>query len=183
MLYSGTGNEVDNWAIFETTGGGVLSFDTVWDLEDFWDFAFVQVSTDGGLTWTSLSDNEDYSTSEFDPNAYPTVIENVPGLTGVQATPVTLTYDLSAYAGLDILVAFRLVTDWSTFYEGWYVDNVYVDGTLISDGTDTSIFKDISELFPIDNNFTVTFVGKRGWGRWTQYQVHTMRLDQVTESR
>jgi hypothetical protein len=181
MLYSGTGDEVDNWAIFETTGGGVLSIDTTWDLEDYWDFAFVQVSTDGGLNWTSLADNEGHSTTDYDPNAYPTVIENVPGLTGYMPTPVTLTYDLSAYAGQDILVAFRLVTDWATHFEGWYVDNVYVDDTLISDGTDASIFKDISELFPIDNNFTVTFVGKKGRGWWSQYQVHTMKLDQVTE--
>jgi immune inhibitor A len=181
MLYSGTGDEVDNWAIFETAGGGVLSIDTTWNLEDYWDFAFVQVSTDGGVHWTSLADNEGYSTTDYDPNAYPTVIENVPGLTGYNPTPVTLTYDLSPFAGQNILVAFRLVTDWGTHYEGWYVDNVYVDGNLISDGTDASIFKDISELFPVDNNFTVTFVGKKGFGKWSQYQVHTMRLDKVTE--
>jgi hypothetical protein len=181
QLYSGTGDEVDNWAIFETAGGGVLSFDTTWDLEDYWDFAFVQVSTDGGNTWTSLADNEGYATSDHDPNAYPKAIANLPGLTSVQATPVTLTYDLSAYAGQDILVAFRMITDWATSYEGWYIDNVYVDGNLISDGTDASIFKDISELFPINNNFTVTFVGKRGWGKWARYQVFTMKLDDVTE--
>ena len=182
MLYSGTGDEVDNWAIFETPGGGVLSFDTIWDLEDYWDFAFVQVSTDGGRTWTSLADNEGYSTYDYDPNAYPTVIANLPGLTGYNPDPVTLTYNLSAYAGQDILVAFRLITDWGTHYEGWYIDNVYVDDTLISDGTDASIFKDISELFPIDNNFTVTFVGKKGQGRWSQYMVQTMKLNEVTEA-
>ncbi len=182
MLYSGTGDEVDNWAIFETPGGGVLSFDTTWDLEDYWDFAFVQVSADDGQTWTSLADNEGYSTSDHDPDAYPTVVDNLPGLTGLMASPVTLTYDLSAYAGQDIMVAFRLVTDWSTHFDGWYIDNVYVDSTLISDGTDASIFKSISELFPIDNNFTVTFVGKKGWGRWSQYQVQTMRLNEMTEA-
>jgi immune inhibitor A len=182
-LYSGTGDEVDNWAIFTTTGGGVLSFDTTWDMEAYWDFGFVQVSTDGGLTWTSLMDmgDEPYSTSDYADGAYPTVIANVPGLTGTMATPVTLSYDLSPYAGQNVLVAFRLVTDWAFSNEGWYIDNVYVDGTLISDGTDASIFQSLSELFPIDNNFTVTFVGKRGWGRWARYQVHTMRLDELTE--
>ncbi len=187
MLYSGTGDEVDNWAIFETVGGGTLTFDAYWDLEDYWDFAFVQVSTDGGLTWESLEDNEGYSTYEYDPNAYPTVIENLPGLTSWSCNyaddpcVIPLSYDLGAYAGQNILVAFRMITDWGTHYEGWYVDNVYVDGNLISDGTDASIFKNILELFPIDNDFTVTFVGKKGWGKWAQYQVHTMRLDSVTE--
>lgn len=180
-LYSGTGDEVDNWAIFETPGGGVLSFDTTWDLEDFWDFAFVQVSTDGGNTWTSLSDNEGYATSQYDPNAYPTVIANVPGLTGYMPTQTHLTYNLGAYAGQNILVAFRLVTDWSTHFEGWYVDNVMVDSTLISDGTNPAIFKDLSELFPVNNNFTVTFVGMKGWGKWRQYQIQTMRLNDKSE--
>jgi bacillopeptidase F (M6 metalloprotease family) len=184
-LYSGTGDEVDNWAIFETVGGGTLTFDTYWDLEDYWDFGFVQVSTDGGLNWVSLENA--YTTYDHDPNAYPTVIDNLPGITGQScyyaADPcvINVSYDLGAYVGQDVLVAFRLVTDWATHFEGWYVDNVYVDGTLISDGTDASIFKDISELFPINNNFTVTFVGKRGWGKWAQYQVHTMRLDEATE--
>ncbi len=185
MLYSGTGDEVDNWAIFETVGGETLTFDTYWDLEDYWDYAFVQVSTDGGYSWTSLEST--YTTYDHDPNAYPTVIENLPGLTGwscyYAADPcvINLSYDLSAYAGQDILVAFRLVTDWATHYEGWYIDNVYVGDTLISDGSDASLFKDISELFPLDNDFTVTFVGKRGKGKWAQYQVHTMKLDEVTE--
>jgi hypothetical protein len=184
-LYSGTGNEVDHWAIFETVGGGALTFDTYWDLEDNWDFGFVQVSTNGGLTWTSLEG--DYTTYDHDPNAYPTVVENLPGLTGWSCyyaddpCVINLSYDLSPYDGQDILVAFRMITDWATAYEGWYVDNVYVGDTLISDGTDSSVFKDISELFPINNDFTVTFVGMRGKGKWARYQVHTMRLDRDTE--
>jgi hypothetical protein len=184
MLYSGTGDEADNWAIFETVGGGALTFDTYWDMETYWDYGFVQVSTDGGKTWVSLEG--EYTTYDADGDAYPTVIENLPGLTGwscdYAADPcvIPLSYDLSAYPG-NILVAFRLVNDWAYSYEGWYIDNVYVDGTLISDGTDATIFKSLSELFPIDNNFTVTFVGQKGRGKWSQYQVHTMKLDGVTE--
>jgi hypothetical protein len=180
-LWSGTGDLLDNWAIFETTGGGTLSIDTLWDLEDYWDFAFVQVSTDGGYTWTSLEDNEGYSTYDYDPNAYPTAIANLPGLTSWVPDWVTLSYDLSPYAGQDILVAFRLVTDWATHYGGWWIDAVYMDGVEIFDGSDASIFKDITELLPVNNNFTVTFVGIKGKGKSTQYKVHTMKLDDVTE--
>ena len=181
MLWSGTGDLLDNWAIFETIGGGTLSFDTIWDLEDYWDFGFVQVSTDGGYTWTSLEDGQGYSTYDYDPNAHPKVIENLPGLTSYITAPVNLTYDLSAYAGQDILVAFRMVTDWGTHYGGWWIDNVYVDGTLISDGTDASVFMDITEVVPVNNDFTVTFVGIKGTGNGTQYKVHTIKLDNVTE--
>jgi hypothetical protein len=180
-LWSGTGDLVDNWAIFETVGGGTLSFDTLWDLEDYWDFAFVQVSTDGGYTWTSLSDSQGYSTSDHDPNAHPTVIANLPGLTSYITAPVNLTYDLSAYAGQDILVGFRMVTDWATYYNGWWIDNVYVDGTLISDGTDPSVFKDLTEIVPINNDFTVTFIGFKSTVRGNQYKVITIDLDKTTE--
>jgi len=179
VLWSGTGDLQDNWAIFETTGGGTLTFDTLYDLEDYWDFGFVQVSTDGGYTWTSLAN--EYTTDEFDPNAHPKVIENVPGLTSYITEWVTMSFDLSAYAGQDILVAFRLVTDWSTYYEGWYIDNVYVDGTLISDGSDASVFKDLSEILPTNNDFTVTFVSMKPRGNGNMEQVRTIKLDDSTE--
>jgi immune inhibitor A len=182
MLWSGTGDLLDNWAIFSTTGGGTLKLDTIWDLEDYWDFGFVQVSTDGGHTWISLEDNEGYSTYDYDPNAIPVAIENLPGLTSYVTAPVTLTYDLGAYAGQDILVGFRMITDWGTHYGGWWIDNVYVDNTLISDGTNAAVFKDITEILPINNDFTVTFVGIKGKGNGTQYKVASMKLDNVTEN-
>lgn len=181
VLWSGTGDLLDQWAIFETTGGGVLSIDTIWDLEDYWDFGFVQVSTDGGQTWTSLEDNEGYSTYDYDPNALPKAIENLPGLTSWLSEWVTLSYDLSPYAGQEILVAFRLVTDWATHYGGWWIDNIYMDGEVIFDGSSVEGFMDITELFPVDNDFTITFVGIKEKGNGNEYKVHTMKLDDITE--
>ena len=179
VLYSGAGDLLDNWAIFETTGGGTLSFDTYWDIEDYWDFGFVQVSTDGGYTWTSLSNA--YTTDVHDPSAHPDIIANLPGLTGWSEDWINVSFDLSAYAGQDILVAFRYMTDWATPYEGWYIDNVYVDDTLISDCSDLTAFKDITEIIPIENDFTVTFVGIKEKGKGNQYKVHTMKLDDTSE--
>ncbi len=179
VLWSGAGDEIEHWAIFEATGGGVLTFDTMYDIEDYWDFGFVQVSTDGGHNWTSLAN--EYTTDEYDPNAYPTVKANVPGLTGLQDEWMTMSFDLGAYAGQDILVAFRYVTDWATAYEGWYIDNVYVDDTLISDGSSTDVFHDLTHYVPIDNNFIVTFVGFKGKGQGNEYKVVTLKLSDVTE--
>jgi bacillopeptidase F (M6 metalloprotease family) len=178
VLYSGTGDLIDNWAIFETTGGGVLMFDTYWDIEDYWDFGFIQISTDGGYTWTSL-DNA-YTTFEHDPNAHPTVVANLPGLTGWSGAWVNMEFDLSAYPG-DIMIAFRYVTDWATTYEGWYIDNVYVNGTLISDGSDASVFKDITEIIPIDNDFTVSIIGIKEKAKGNPYKVFTLEIDDATE--
>jgi hypothetical protein len=179
VLWGGTGNLIDNWAIFEATGGGTLTFDTYYDIEDYWDFGFVQVSTDGGYTWTSLAN--EYTTDVHDPSAHPKAVENLPGLTGWSEDWLTMNFDLSAYADQDILIAFRYVTDWATTYDGWFIDNVYVDDTLISDGSDASVFMDITEIVPIDNDFTVTFVGTKRAGNGNQYKVHTMKLDDMAE--
>lgn len=182
VLFSGTGDLLDNWAIFETTGGGVLSIDTLWDLEDYWDYAFVQVSTDGGYTWISLADNEGYSTFDYDPGAISTAVDNLPGLTSWVPDWVTLSYDLSPYAGQDILVAFRLVTDWATHYGGWWIDAVYMDGVEIYDGSDAEVFMDITEVVPISNNFTVTFVGIKEKAKGSDYKVHTMKLADIDQT-
>ena len=182
VLWSGAGDLLDNWAIFEATGGGTLQFDTAWDIEDYWDFGFVQVSTDGGATWTSLADNEGYATYDYDPDAHPKVIENVPGLTEwIGGAWVTLTYDLSAYAGQDILIGLRYVTDWATYYGGWWVDNIYVDATLISDGSNVDAFKDITWYQPIELDFSVTLVGMYEKYGKTHYIVRDMYLDDLSE--
>lgn len=181
VLWSGTGDLLDNWAIFEATGGGMLQFDTLWDLEDYWDFGFVQVSTDGGATWTSLEDEEDYATYDHDPSAHPKVVANLPGLTSYVEDWVTLTYDLSAYAGQDILIGFRLVTDWAVHYGGWWIDNVYVDDTLISDGSSVAPFKDITYYQPIELDFSVTLIGMyQKYGK-THYIVRDMYIDDLDE--
>jgi hypothetical protein len=179
-LYSGTGDLVDNWAIFEAEGGGLLTFTSVWDMEDYWDFGFVQVSTDGGLTWTSLPG--DYTTNDYDPNAHPDIIANLPGITSFQLTPVKMSYDLSAYAGMDVLLAFRYMTDWGTYFEGWYIWDVYVDGKLITDGSDISMFMDMTELFPIENDFTVTLVAFKNTMFGPTYVIKKIILNDITET-
>jgi hypothetical protein len=179
-LYSGDGDLIDNIAVFEATGGGTLTFDTYWDIEDNWDFGFVQVSTDGGYTWTSLANA--YTTDVIDPDGHPDIAANLPGLTSwscfVEADCwVNMSFDLSAYPG-DILLAFRYMTDWAFTYEGWYVDNVYVDDTLISDGSSIDPFMSLNELFKDpENAFTITFVGERNRKGESEYKVLTVPTD------
>ncbi len=159
VLWGGTGNLIDNWAIFNTTGGGTLTFDTNYDIEEKWDFGFVQVSTDGGYTWTSLSNT--YTTFEYDPSAHPNIIANLPGLTGSSGGWVNMSFDLSAYAGQQILVAFCYMTDWATTEAGWFIDDVYVGDTLISDGSSSAVFKSLNEVLGISNEYTVTLIGEK----------------------
>jgi hypothetical protein len=181
VIWGGAGDLLDNWAIFEATGGGTLTFDTYFKIEEKWDFGFVQVSTDGGETWVSLEDEEGYATYDHDPNAHPKVVENLPGLTGSVTETITLHYDLSAYAGQDILIGFRYVTDWATVEAGWFIDNVYVDDTLISDGSSLEPFKDITYYQPIELDFSVTLVGMYEKYGKMHYIVRDMYIDDLTE--
>ncbi len=73
-LYSGCGANLDRSLVREVSvpaTGGTLSFQALWDTEEGWDFGFVQVSTDGGKTWKSLSTED--TTSDADPGAVSSV--------------------------------------------------------------------------------------------------------------
>ncbi len=141
-----------------------LYLSTYWEVEDYWDFAFVQISTDDGETWISL-ENE-YTTSEHDPNAHPDVVDNLPGITEYVGEVVDMTFDLSAYAGEDVLLGFRYVTDWATYYEGWYLFDVKVGETT----------PDLAPIYP-DASFMVTVVAARETHRGTFYFLYDIRLN------
>jgi len=110
--YSTTGDLVDLSIITEytlPTGTVTLTIDTYYDIEDYWDFGFVQISTDGGETWASIGN--EYTTSLHDPSGHPDIIANLPGLTGWSGDWITMDFDLSAYSGETALIRFRYMTD------------------------------------------------------------------------
>jgi len=119
------------------TGTATLSFETYYDIEELWDYGFVQVSSDDGLTWTSLENG--FTTMEHDPDAYPAIIENLPGLTGSFGWD-TMYFDLSAYEGEEVLLNFRYMTDWGTENPGWWIDNIKINDQLIDNADDTVVF-------------------------------------------
>ena len=141
-----------------------LSFRNRYDLEEHWDFGFVQVSTDDGESYTSLACSN--TNSDHVPNAHPLVQQYVPGYSG-QADWRTETCDLSAYAGKTVLLAFRGVTDWGTIgndadeaNDGWFVDDVTLGGTLISDGTSLDGWRSETQVNPIEvAGWTVQLIG------------------------
>jgi len=139
-------------------------------VEEQWDFAFVQVSTDGGATYTSVVCDD--SRSDVVPDGHPTVKANLPGFTGVSDWK-TETCDLSAYAGQTVTLAFRYVTDWRTagntgapFAPGWWIDDVVLDGTGVTDGTSLTGWKSFTQQRPTPvPGWTVQLVGYRSDGR------------------
>jgi hypothetical protein len=169
-LYSGAGNNRDEAIIRQITvptGSPNLTFEAFWNEEEGWDFGFVQISTDGGATYQSLSCTD--TTSEHNPDALPTAVENVPGFTGFSGTFKPETCSLAAYAGQTVLLAFRAFNDPAVLGAdgsappGFWVDDVMVNSTLISDGTSLVGWKSFTETRPNTvSGFTVTLVSVAG---------------------
>ncbi|WGG45439.1 immune inhibitor A domain-containing protein [Rossellomorea sp. DA94] len=116
-----------------------LTFDAWYDIEEQWDFGFVQVSTDNGSTWTSLG-NEN-TRSDVVAEGYPTILTSMPGFTGNSNGWKAQTFDLNQYAGQKIKLRLRYATDWGTSLTGFFADNIKVvaDGaTVFSDGAEST---------------------------------------------
>lgn len=174
VLFSGNGDLNTNTLVLRLDltdeTGTLLRFKTLYDIESHWDFAFVQVSRDGGQTWHSLANS--YTTDEHDPSAHPAVVENLPGLTGASGGWVEMSFDLSEYDGEEILLAFRYITDWASEgngvleQPGWYIDDIRV-ASFRSDGSSLEPFTSIDEVLERYAEYAITFAGRKpgkaGW--------------------
>ena len=134
--FGGKGDEIDTtlYRAVDLTGktSAELSFWTWYDIEENWDYGFVQVSTDGGATWTSLP--IDGTSSDIVADGYPAIFPNMPGFTGSTGGEwLYKTYDLADYLGMEILLQFRYMTDWATSLAGFFVDDIGVtaDGAVV----------------------------------------------------
>lgn len=134
-FFGGKGDEIDTTmaTAVDLTGksSASLEFDAWYEIEEGWDFAFVQVSEDNGDTWTSLEN--DNTTYDVVSGVYPTIPAALPGFTGTSNGLTKQVFDLSDYAGKKIDLRFRYVTDWGYNDPGIFVDNVNItaDGEKI----------------------------------------------------
>lgn len=102
-----------------------LQFSAWYDIEDGWDYGYIEVSTDGGKTWDLLKTN---ATQDTNPNG------NAfgPGLTGASGGAkgdpqwIEQTVDLTPYAGKNILVRFEMITDDAVNLNSFAIDNVRI---------------------------------------------------------
>lgn len=182
-LYSGGAGGLDRGLVRQVkvqNGAPKLTFTTRYDLAPGLDFAFVEVSTNGGRTWRSLSNA--LTTSSAAAGASPTVRRNLPGLTGKSgqgAFPrwITTSFDLSAYRGKTVLLAFRYVSDPHVTFPGWWIDDVRVGGALITDGTSLAGWKSFSQVSgERQGGFTVQLAGYTTGGAKRAF-IHRLKLD------
>ncbi|WP_395657586.1 choice-of-anchor J domain-containing protein [Nocardioides sp.] len=174
-LYSGCGENLDRSLVRQVTvpaGGGTLSFEALWDTEEQWDYGFVQVSTDGGKTWTSLSTED--TTSEHDPGAVGNIVSELPGFTGDSGEWKTETADLSAYAGKKIMLGFRYITDSGVNEGGFWVRGIDVAGTSLPSDS-LAGWKTITQVHPVEvPDWTVQLVGIDKSGKASY---HDLKID------
>ncbi len=147
-LYSGAGDNLDRAIVQEgVVVDGVLTFDAQWMTEPGYDYAYVQVSTDGGETYQSVSCDDSISAPLG------------PGFEGDSGGFVAESCDLSAYAGQTVLLSFRYVTDPGVTEAGFWVDDVVLDETTLSDGSTLDGWSSPTEINPVDvEGFTVQLV-------------------------
>jgi hypothetical protein len=149
-LYSGKGDNLDRAIVREVTvpeGDPTLTFEGAWDTEIDYDYAYVQVSTDGGQSYESIECTD----------TAPAPLGS--GFNGDSAGFQTETCDLSAYAGDTIVLSFRYVSDSSVQEDGFWVDDVTVGGDLVSDGSSLDGWQSLTEYRQVDvEDFTVQIV-------------------------
>ncbi len=131
-----------------------------YDIEEDWDFGFVEVSIDGGVSWAEqkIFNEADEEVSTPDDYADPNgrmhdygAADGVPfkkyGLTGTNGAYERNYVDLLPFAGQTIQLRLRYATDAGLEQAGWFAD----DFALTADGTD--VFTDDVEA---NNGWTTT---------------------------
>lgn len=181
VWYSGTGDLRDVFltgtADLSGMQNAVLAFDTYYVIEEAWDFGFVQVSTDGGVTWTSLAN--EFTRSDIVLDGHPDIAANMPGLTGSGSGHME--FNLKDYVGSKVMIAFRYMTDWSYTDPGWFVDNIAINGVVVDNGDNIGSF---SSDPPVKLDFMVTIYAPAysNGGISLPYKMETLKLDDDTET-
>ncbi len=183
VLWSGHNDLEDNFLVYgpvTVSAGDQLTFDQFYNIEDTWDYGFVQVTTDttGMSGWTSLPISG--TKSELDSSAHAVIQANVPGFSGISDGWLPESYNLGTdYAGQTILLAFRYSTDWASsgtdgdYDPGWFIDNVMIGSTLLTDGSDLTGARSIQQVRNAGNRYDVEFLT---WNGDDVGSVHAMTL-------
>ncbi|MFK8846907.1 immune inhibitor A domain-containing protein [Streptomyces sp. Ac-502] len=134
--WSGMGNDLKNTLSrpVDLTGKkkAALTLKGWWDIEQNYDFAYAEVSTDGGANYTPLEGTADGKPITRDGG-------DKPALTGTSGAYKNLVFPLDAYAGKKIDLRFRYQTDGGAAQKGFAADAISVtaDGkALFTDGAE-----------------------------------------------
>ncbi|WP_419993607.1 choice-of-anchor J domain-containing protein [Streptomyces boninensis] len=151
VLWSGNASNLDSAAVTPVavpTADPTLRFTAKYGAETGFDYGYVVVSTDGGSTYTAVPGNK-------------TVAGPLgPAVNGTTTGFEAHSYDLSAYAGENILLGFRYVSDGGVNEGGWLIDDITVGATQVSDGSSVEPFDSPTEIKPTTvHNWNLRLIG------------------------
>ena len=135
--YSSMDSKLISKIALDVETGDTLDFWTWYEIEEDWDYAYVEVSTDGGWHFRSIPGN---ITTTSNPNG-----NNLGhGITGFSSGWVHAYFPMDDLADSTVVLRFRYKTDSYVLEEGIYVDDInpvqmFDSTTILSDAiTDTS---------------------------------------------
>lgn len=109
--------------------GATLRCDLAYNIENGWDFLWIQVSTNNGATWITLSNA--FATSQHDPGWIGATygMDGAAGFTSVSPgfpAFTNMSFTLNAFANQVIRLRFWYMTDWGMLGDGPFVDNISI---------------------------------------------------------
>ena len=126
-----------------------LEFMVWFDIEEGWDYAYVEASADGGETWTILEG--DHTTDEN-----PVGNSYGHGYTGASNGWLQERVDLTPFVGSKVLVRFEYITDAAVYEDGLVVDDIavpeldFLDDAEGDNGWNAQGFELIDNVVPVD---------------------------------
>uniref|UniRef100_UPI002FCABB64 immune inhibitor A domain-containing protein n=1 Tax=Aeromicrobium sp. TaxID=1871063 RepID=UPI002FCABB64 len=136
QFHSGSGDDLANSMTrdVDLTGktGAELTAKIRYEIEEGYDYAYVQASTDGGANWTALNGTINGTPIGVDTSGRP-------GIDGEQAAWADLKVPLSAYDGQQVKLRIFYKTDGGLALDGLYADDVTVTAgaeTVFTDGAE-----------------------------------------------
>lgn len=114
--------------------GATLAYAARYNIEENWDGVVVEISTNGGATWTDLPPDGGYPATLSQTGSPPGnacgYVASQGAFTGSSATLFQeKTTNLAAFANRSVMIRWRFTSDSGAEEEGFYLDNVRVNGT------------------------------------------------------
>jgi hypothetical protein len=140
-FWSNRGNQSDmtltrEFDLADVSGPIDLSYWLWYDIEQDWDYVYLEASADGGQTWDILTTPSGTS-SDPNGNSYGWGYTGFSG-GGDQGQWIEESVDLSGYAGERILLRFEYITDASVNGEGLLVDDISIPALGYSEDFENS---------------------------------------------
>lgn len=165
-FYSGSANSIIHYiqstAAYHVEPGDTLTFRTYYAIETNWDYAYVEVSTDG-LIFTPIPGS---ITTSYNPQGQ----NRGNGITGISGSWLTANFSLALFAGQDIYTRFAYYTDGVTIYDGFYIDDVSPVGDFATTHTFTGL-TDTSRTFNGNpfGDYMYMVRAQDAQGQWSSY--------------